>query len=87
MRNTEGFHGMCLWERPGKTDVFMEKPQENGTQSSITWENCRKPMGNPSENHGKMEVYPLINIDKQLWKDAPFSNLGKLTVSTGLWSI
>ena len=32
------------------------------------------------------DPYPLVNVNKKLWKDPPFFN-GKSTISTGTFSI
>jgi hypothetical protein len=32
-----------------------------------------------------MEVYPLVNVNKKLWKDPPFL-MGKLTISMAIFN-
>ena len=44
-----------------------------------------KTIGKPQENHRKMEVYSLVNVNKKLWKDPPFL-MGKSTISMAMFN-
>ena len=74
----QGAGGLRWLKNPGNNEEGMD--QNQGKIWRFSWENHRKTIGKPQENHRKMEVYPLVNVYIANWKDPPFI-MGKSIIS------